>query len=1702
MKKKYIFCVLCISILILEVISFLVLGKTKSRMGKIKRIPFLAYNEVTEFNSISKYNYNIATGEFEVNGETYKVEITEDGVLKIYACSIANGIKVYTEVARSKEALPKDISTDDYKSHKGLGTNSIEYTEEDLNNLYNEYKNLDKGAKFNYNDNLYKKEAINYMKYQNNTVYEGTDITEYDENLYNNYIGKTGDINFKEVIFEIANETTYLLDKKIQEEAYKGDITLDKGQYLVNCDDLTAGLRPHKKVPGASSENGYGIVVPSNVTLDLNDSIIKQINDTTLNMDDTNHNNVYRIFRIESGKNITITNGTLIGDKAEKSTTTSGERGTGIFFRGANAENEIIDSDSYITTKNITISDLVIKYIFGDGIEVGYPNSTENSSNRITDVNIENNFIYCCTRQGISPCNGNTITIKNNTIYNIIGTEPAYCIDIEPDHNNNGQSKSTDYTRNKTNSYVYDVKICNNIINNYRAISALNYIGELEITNNTIYGRTRLQNSDGKTEFIGNSIYSNNYGEALGEYNTFEVGSSWRTDNAGLEYQQDGKFGKGSLRCTLIFDNNFYIEKICLFITSFADIANNRFIDTKTIAFKQSANLYKNVYIHNNMFKNTTENGNTIELDIIENVKYNKREDEVVEYLYSKMSNQTSLNLYSNTDENNNEINSYKSGNNVVKVNSKNDSLNTFNTYVNQEVSFIRLLKTSKKQVYWIEEGENENLFDPEGMEIGVYKIEQDIDTGKLNVKKLRQIEVENGKKVIINGTEYTLSIDKTLNPSVTMVKVTLTDGTNNYSTAQKIVVKTATTIPEKENYISCNNILNVGDLVSEKCNVYSMYYVYGTLDNNTYTNKIVHNGVPEKVLNEYIKWSIIRPNGTVKTGANATKIEASDFKDGKIIIGADYCGIHLTKEIDNSSNYKLIYIPTENSQSKGFLNSSNKNRNIIRNRINSVTIYSSDDVISENAIIPTDENKKWDVSEKQDNTIIAWYEENENKTYDIYIAPNTQTTGVKIKANENSSYLFAFIGRNTVCTDKQVIYGLENLDTSEVTNMNHMFYYCGYNSMTSLDLGNNFDTSKVTDMAYMFYYCGYNAMTKLDLRDKFNTSNVENMYGMFWMCGYNAMKNLNLGNKFDTSKVTDMTNMFRYCGTRKMNSLDLGTKFNTEKVENYIYTDGNNLFRYCGTNNCEIYITKEFYESSTKCKIGSESITLTGNRTFSVSTNHILIDTSKENKATSAFLGSTTVNANITREKINSIHILLAKEPIEEGILNNKWKVGEGWDNKNSKLYDVNAYYKELETGMYDIYIRSDSLYPEEKLILSEDSSYFFANIAKNDACTDKQVIYGLENLDTSEVTNMSYMFYNCGYRTMNNLDVSVLDTSNVEDMSYMFGYSLSESGISSYIESITFGEKFDTSKVKNMEGMFYNFGRQKLQKLDVSSFDTSNVKDMKRMFFGCGYNKITELNLGENFNTSKVTNMSEMFRGTGNQQMEYLELGDKFNTNEVKNMSKMFMNCGTKKMKILELGEAFNKIAEINEDIFYNCGANGCIINVSNKIYLNEEECKLYEESIETVIADKERNVKFYTGKIIIEIKEMDESENDGVTYLSTINQNMTEEELKSKIETNGDITIEAKGPKGEIGTGSTVKITKKGEEKDYVIVIIGDLTGDGQMDDIDLLKMARYGVGLDTNLEKAHLMAGNIVKDHSFADDKDLLKIARILVGLDSL
>ncbi|MGL4283524.1 MAG: BspA family leucine-rich repeat surface protein, partial [Eubacterium aggregans] len=95
----------------------------------------------------------------------------------------------------------------------------------------------------------------------------------------------------------------------------------------------------------------------------------------------------------------------------------------------------------------------------------------------------------------------------------------------------------------------------------------------------------------------------------------------------------------------------------------------------------------------------------------------------------------------------------------------------------------------------------------------------------------------------------------------------------------------------------------------------------------------------------------------------------------------------------------------------------------------------------------------------------------------------------------------------------------LGNLDTSNLTDMNSVFFNCS--SLTTLDLS-SFDTSKVMYMNYTFSNCS--SLTTMDL-SSFNTSKVAMMYKMFYNCS--SLTTLDLSS-FDTNMGTNMDQLFQ----------------------------------------------------------------------------------------------------------------------------------------------------------------------------------------------------------------------------------------------------------------------------------------------------------------------------------------------------------------------------------------------------------------------------------------------------------------------------------------------------------------------------------------------------------------------------------------------
>ena len=191
---------------------------------------------------------------------------------------------------------------------------------------------------------------------------------------------------------------------------------------------------------------------------------------------------------------------------------------------------------------------------------------------------------------------------------------------------------------------------------------------------------------------------------------------------------------------------------------------------------------------------------------------------------------------------------------------------------------------------------------------------------------------------------------------------------------------------------------------------------------------------------------------------------------------------------------------------------------------------------------------------------------------------------------------------------------------------------------------------------------------------------------------------------------------------------------------------------------------------------------------------------------------------------------------------------------------------------------------------------------------------ISGLENLNTTHVTDMSKMFYNC--YNLNSLNLSQFNTGNVEKMNEMF-YNCRE------LKSLDLSA-FNTAKVNNMYRMFYYCF---VRTIDLSSFNTANVENMNEMFDGASL--VVNIYTSDSFKTDKLTSSKDMFK--------YCTKLPNFNKDEV---DATHANYGA--------GGYFKKI--VGQKGSVTLGANGEPLAVAELKLTDDEDFKANESFIAT--------------------------------------------------------------------------------------------------------------------------------------------------------
>lgn len=215
---------------------------------------------------------------------------------------------------------------------------------------------------------------------------------------------------------------------------------------------------------------------------------------------------------------------------------------------------------------------------------------------------------------------------------------------------------------------------------------------------------------------------------------------------------------------------------------------------------------------------------------------------------------------------------------------------------------------------------------------------------------------------------------------------------------------------------------------------------------------------------------------------------------------------------------------------------------------------------------------------------------------------------------------------------------------------------------------------------------------------------------------------------------------------------------------------------------------------------------------------------------------------------------------------------------------------------------------------------------------CKMLEYVDGLDEFDTSNVTNMSRMF---SYSKVTNFQN--LDTSKVENMSYMFmeyqreslvfpAWNLSNAinfeacfsggvygGVVKHLDLSNFAYKnsinasnlFRSAKTVETIILPKNFGRHmtsfrqlfsdcpKLKSINTDAIDLSNVSDISFMFYGCS--SLKEIDVS-NWDVSKITNFDH-FAAHANLKRKGIE---NWNTSSATNMNALFHNCAEEELDL----------------------------------------------------------------------------------------------------------------------------------------------------------------------------------------------------------
>ena len=417
--------------------------------------------------------------------------------------------------------------------------------------------------------------------------------------------------------------------------------------------------------------------------------------------------------------------------------------------------------------------------------------------------------------------------------------------------------------------------------------------------------------------------------------------------------------------------------------------------------------------------------------------------------------------------------------------------------------------------------------------------------------------------------------------------------------------------------------------------------------------------------------------------------------------------------------------------------------------------------------------------------------------------------------------------------------------------------------------------------MVSMFSQCS--SLRSLDL-SSFNTSKVIGMNLMFYNC--TNLESIDLSS-FETENLQQMPHMFYSC--TKLETLDLSS-FATPNMTSML-----SAFQNC-KNLKTIYVTSAFTTDK-----GTE-----GRTAFAGCVNlpnYTLDKTGVEMAHTGAGGYLTAATASWVRWDAPTGTLSFhrsATKPVGENILDLSYGKNPEWDTHAAEIKKV----------VFKAGFRDEAH--------TTCSNWF-------NGCTNLTSIEGIENLNTSKVTDMSGMFAQCS--NLETLDLSHFNTEKVTTMAQMF-YGCTK------LHDLNI-DNFNTENVSYMNGMFD--GCSNLESLDLSHFNTRYVRKdgMNYMFNGCS--SLSSLDVS-NFTTDKPSmQLDGLFKGCSS--LQTLDLSS-FSTGGASSVTDMFDGCSAlRTIYVSDLFKFNNSVSSSN--MFRDCenlkGAIGFIPQNKDSKYAN---------------------------------------------------------------------------------------------------------------------------------------------------------------------